>query len=139
MLEHARDRLVGSAEVLAVDHQRGRRVRPERERRGGDVGQDDRVAYEQLLGAGHTVLLEIADEVVAVIERLVEGIADALPLAVANAVPGAVLAFDGAPLDLQAQDRLLGMAQHEVDLAVDRSLGVVAGDPAHRVIGAPVV
>ena len=69
----------------------------------------------------HPVPLEVAHEVVAVVQRLVERVSHALALAVTYAVRGAP-AFDQAALDPPAEDRALGLAENEVDLAVQRPL-----------------
>jgi hypothetical protein len=48
-------------------------------------------------------------------------------------------ALDALALDLEHNDRVLRVAEHEVDLAVDRALDVVPHHPAHRVERLPLV
>jgi len=84
--------------------------------------------------------LELALQLVAMIERLGERVAHTLaPTAASKPVPLPVAALDPATLDLERDDPLLGMGEHEVALVVLRAGGVVAKDHARGVEDLPLV
>ncbi|HVL95933.1 MAG TPA: hypothetical protein VM266_08740 [Solirubrobacteraceae bacterium] len=132
-LERARHVL---AHVDAVPEDLARGVRRQHELVDGDVRERERVDDVQP-AAGTGGLLELAPDVVAVVERQAERVADRFGLR--RPVPRPVPALEPAALDLQADDAALGVAQHEVALVVERALRVVAQDEARRVEDAPVV
>ncbi len=97
------------------------------------------LADQQLAAALRPHPVDLAAQVVGVIDRLGERVADPLALAVMNPVPLAVPALDSAALDLDAEHALLGMDEDEVDLAVVAPPLLVADDPGHRVEDVPAV
>src|SRR3954468_9958729 len=105
-----------------------------------DHREADALRDQQLLRVPALDVVDLLLERVAVLRGLPERIGNPLLLATwLNARPLAVPALDAGALDLHADDPLLGMRQHEVDLAVARALGRVALDPGNRVECVPVV
>ena len=84
--------------------------------------------------------LELALQLVAMIERLGERVAHTLaPTAASKPVPLPVAALDPATLDLERDDPLLRVREHEVALVVLRAGGMVAKDDARGVEDLPLV
>ena len=98
----------------------GVRVGAECELVDGDVGERDGVADEEVVVLPAVDARDLAPERVGVVNRLEERVLHALPLPVDVPKPRPVLALDPAALDLEADDPVLGMAEHEVDLAILR-------------------
>ena len=115
-----------------VEDQLRRRVRRQRQRVHGNVRQRNRMHKQQVAAAPAGDVVDQALERVPVIERLSERIARPLPAAITAPQPLAVAALQITALDLQANDPVVGMGEHEVDLTVARTLSRIASHPADR-------
>jgi hypothetical protein len=136
--EYALDARLDVGEVAAVEHEAVGRVGREDEPVDRDVGKGEGVDEEDLSPAPLGHRLELAPQLVAMIDRLGERVAHALgPTAASKPVPLPVAALDPAALDLERDDPLLGMGEHEVALVVLRAGGVVAKDHARGVEDLP--
>ena len=120
VLQHARDcRLDAVPDIDAVEQDLARGVGRQHELVDRHVRDRDRVHDQQVASAPAVECVDLALQVVAVIERLGERVLDPLALAVANRRPFAGAALDAPALHLEADDPLVRMAEHEVDLPVD--------------------
>jgi len=129
------------AQVEAVEADRPGRVRRQREGVDADVGEGDGdgVDDRDVVRPRQPRLPELALEAVAVVQGPVERIAHGLGRSFLTPEPLAVPALDAAALDLEADDRLLGLREDEVDLPVTRAEAAILGDPGDRVEDLPIV
>ncbi len=106
----------------------------------GRVRERERVDDEELAALPIWEGSDLPLERVAVIEGLGERVADAnRGFGTVLSIPLPVPALDAAALDLEADDSLARVDEHEIDLSVVRSLHRVTQHPTRGVEGLPVV
>jgi hypothetical protein len=138
--QHSLDRGAHIAKVIPVQDQLWRRVGREHQLVHADVGKRERVDKEQLAVLPLRLLRDLARERVAMVERLGERIAHPFPLSIARQPePLPVPALQPAALDFEADDRPVGMAEHEVALVIARAFRMVPEDQARGMEHGPLV